>query len=343
MYGRPVAVVPTWKMLTMCGCPDSLPIAICSRTNRSRLSGSRSAVSTFTATVRSRMRWRQRYTTPNPPRPISSGCSKPAATSSAGIPACTSPCVGRGSLSAIARLALQRRHGGTMATRPELNPNSGAALAMNDDVGRCASRIRYSASRPPRNCGYAHIVGMQQGHAGPRRRRRRRYGSRPGALPGAARDPARRAGLRSESGLGATARKSSVSPIAPTARRYSAMKTGVAYLAVAGTAIIWSAVAGQLVTRVGVKPVLVGGMTMLTAGLLFFTQVSVGDSYVRDLLPGFLIIGLGIGFSFVPISISALAGVKASEAGLASGLINTSQQIGGALGIAALSTIATSR
>src|SRR6202171_4163487 len=121
-------------MLTMCGCPDSLPIAICSRTNRSRLSGSRSAVSTFTATVRSRARWRQRYTTPNPPRPISSGRSKPAATSSAGIPACTSPCVGRGSLSAIARLALQRRHGGTMATRPELNPNSGAAMAMNDDV-----------------------------------------------------------------------------------------------------------------------------------------------------------------------------------------------------------------
>ena len=91
---------------------------------------------------------------------------------------------------------------------------------------------------------------------------------------------------------------------------YSAMKTGVAYLAVAGTAIVWSAVAGQLVTRVGVKPVLVIGMAMLTAGLLFFTQVSVGGSYVSDLLPGFLIIGVGIGFSFVPISIAALAGVK---------------------------------
>jgi len=83
-------------------------------------------------------------------------------------------------------------------------------------------------------------------------------------------------------------------------------------------------------------------MAMLTAGLLYFTQVSVGGSYLRDLLPGLLIIGVGIGFSFVPISIAALAGVKASEAGLASGLINTSQQIGGALGIAALSTIATS-
>jgi EmrB/QacA subfamily drug resistance transporter len=124
---------------------------------------------------------------------------------------------------------------------------------------------------------------------------------------------------------------------------YSAMRTGVAYLAVAGTAILWSAVAAQLVTRIGVKPVLVVGMGMLTAGLVYFTQVSVGGSYLGDLLPGFLLIGVGIGFSFVPISIAALAGVRSAEAGLASGLINTSQQIGGALGIAALSTIATSR
>jgi len=124
---------------------------------------------------------------------------------------------------------------------------------------------------------------------------------------------------------------------------FSAMRTGVAYLAVAGTAILWSAVAAQLVTRVGVKPVLLTGMTALTAGLVYFTQVSVGGSYLGDLLPGFLLVGLGIGFSFVPISIAALAGIRASEAGLASGLINTSQQIGGALGIAALSTIATTR
>ena len=124
---------------------------------------------------------------------------------------------------------------------------------------------------------------------------------------------------------------------------YSPMKTGVAYLAVAGTAIVWSAVAGQLVTRIGVKPVLVVGMAMLTAGLIYFTQVSVDGSYVGDLLPGFLIIGVGIGFSFVPIAIAALAGVRPAEAGLASGLINTSQQIGGALGIAVLSSIATSR
>ncbi|HET6945289.1 MAG TPA: DHA2 family efflux MFS transporter permease subunit [Gaiellaceae bacterium] len=123
---------------------------------------------------------------------------------------------------------------------------------------------------------------------------------------------------------------------------YSAMKTGVAYLAVAGTAIFWSALAAQLVTRVGVKPVLVGGMTALSAGLIYFTQVSAGGSYLGDLLPGLLLIAVGLGFSFVPISIAALAGVEPAEAGLASGLINMSQQIGGALGIAALSAIATS-
>ena len=68
---------------------------------------------------------------------------------------------------------------------------------------------------------------------------------------------------------------------------YSAMKTGVAYLAVAGTAIVTSGIAAQLVTRVGVKPVLVVGMSTLTAGLVYFTQVSVGGSYLDDLLPGF--------------------------------------------------------
>jgi MFS family permease len=91
-----------------------------------------------------------------------------------------------------------------------------------------------------------------------------------------------------------------------------------------------------------VKPVLVTGMTALTGGLVYLTQISVDGSYLGDLLPGFLLVGLGVGFSFVPISIAALAGVQPAEAGLASGLINTSQQIGGALGIAALSTVATS-
>jgi EmrB/QacA subfamily drug resistance transporter len=123
---------------------------------------------------------------------------------------------------------------------------------------------------------------------------------------------------------------------------FSALKTGVGYLAVAGTAVIWANVAAAAVNRVGVKPALILGMTLLTAGLLYFTQVSVGGSYWTDLFPGFLLLGMGIPFAFVPITIAALAGTKPNEAGLASGLINTSQQIGGAVGIALLSTIAVS-
>ena len=84
-------------------------------------------------------------------------------------------------------------------------------------------------------------------------------------------------------------------------------------------------------------------MAILTVGLLLFTQVSVGGSYAADLLPGFLIIAFGMALCFVPISIAALAGVSEAEAGIASGLINTSQQVGGAVGIALLSTIAISR
>ena len=124
---------------------------------------------------------------------------------------------------------------------------------------------------------------------------------------------------------------------------YSALKTGIAYLAVAGTSIVWAGVASQLVTRIGVKRVLVTGMTLLAAGLVYFTQVSLGGSYLGDLLPGFLVIAIGMAFAFVAISIAALEGVDESDAGLASGLLNTSQQIGGALGIAALSTIATTQ
>jgi EmrB/QacA subfamily drug resistance transporter len=124
---------------------------------------------------------------------------------------------------------------------------------------------------------------------------------------------------------------------------FSAMKTGVSYLAVALSAIVWSTVAAQLVTRIDVKRVLLVGLMALAGGLAYFTQISVHGTYLVDLLPGFLLIGMGLGLSLVPISIAALAGVEPAEAGLASGLINTSQQIGGALGIAALSTIATSR
>jgi predicted MFS family arabinose efflux permease len=123
---------------------------------------------------------------------------------------------------------------------------------------------------------------------------------------------------------------------------YSPIQTGLAYLAVAGTAVIWANVAAAAVNKVGVKPALILGMSLLTVGLVYFTQVSVGGSYWADLFPGFLVLGLAIPFAFVPITIAALAGTKPQEAGLASGLVNTTQQIGGAVGIAILSTIAVS-
>jgi EmrB/QacA subfamily drug resistance transporter len=124
---------------------------------------------------------------------------------------------------------------------------------------------------------------------------------------------------------------------------WSAMKTGVAYLAVALTAVVASGVSQALVTRAGVKPILAVGMGLIGAGLAYFTQISPQGSYLGDLLPGFLLIGVGLGFSFVPVSIAALAGIGGDEAGLASGLINTSQQIGGALGLAVLTTVSTTR
>ena len=124
---------------------------------------------------------------------------------------------------------------------------------------------------------------------------------------------------------------------------FSALKTGVGYLAVALTAVVASGIAQALVTRLGVKPILAIGMGLLGGGLAYFTQVSPNGSYLGDLLPGFLLIGVGLGFSFVPVSIAALAGVTGKDAGLASGLINTSQQIGGALGLAVLATVSTTR
>jgi EmrB/QacA subfamily drug resistance transporter len=122
---------------------------------------------------------------------------------------------------------------------------------------------------------------------------------------------------------------------------YSALQAGTAYLAIALTTIFTAGLAAQLVTRVGVRPILTTGMAIATVGLLYFTQVSVHGHYSSDLLPGFLITAFGLGFSFVPMSIAALEGVVEREAGLASGLLNTSQQIGGALGVAIITAAAT--
>jgi EmrB/QacA subfamily drug resistance transporter len=124
---------------------------------------------------------------------------------------------------------------------------------------------------------------------------------------------------------------------------YSPIEAGLSYLPLALTMIVASAIASRLVTRVGFKPVLAAGMVMISGALGWFSQVSVGGGFVADILGPSLVAAAGLGFAFVTTTIAAVSGVEEREAGLASGLINTSQQIGGALGLAVLATIATSR
>jgi EmrB/QacA subfamily drug resistance transporter len=120
---------------------------------------------------------------------------------------------------------------------------------------------------------------------------------------------------------------------------FSPIKTGLTFLATAGTAVVSAGVAQALTTRFGVKPIIIIGLALLTAAMVWYSQIPVHGKYVSDLLPGYLMVGVGIAFAFVPVSIAALAGVAEREAGLASGLINTSQQIGGAIGTALASTV----
>ena len=124
---------------------------------------------------------------------------------------------------------------------------------------------------------------------------------------------------------------------------YSAITTGLAQLPI-GVGIIASAgMASPLVARLGRRKVLIAGLAMFAGGLVWLAQVSVHASYLADLLGPSLLIALGLGLAFVPITILAETGVHDREYGLASGLVNTSQQVGGALGLAVLATIATSR
>ncbi len=122
---------------------------------------------------------------------------------------------------------------------------------------------------------------------------------------------------------------------------YSALKTGVAYIGLTVTTIALSAVAQGLVTKLGVRSVLPVGLALSTVALVLFAQLPVHGHYFRNLFPGFIVSGLGLAFVFIPMSIGALTGVRPADAGIASGLINTTQQIGGAIGVAAATTIAT--
>ena len=123
---------------------------------------------------------------------------------------------------------------------------------------------------------------------------------------------------------------------------YSALQTGFAWLAASLTSIALAGVAQALVTRGGAKVVMAIGMALIGAGVLWATQVPVHGHFVGSLLGPFMVAGAGTAFAFIPISIAALAGVSDDRAGLASGLLNTSQQLGGAIGIAIASSVAAS-
>ena len=121
---------------------------------------------------------------------------------------------------------------------------------------------------------------------------------------------------------------------------YSPIKAGLSYLPLAISIILSAGVASGLVTKVGFKPILATGMLLIALGLLWFTQISVDGTFLADILGPSLLAAVGLGFAFVPVTIAAVSGIQDREQGLASGLINTSQQVGGALGLAILAAIA---
>ncbi len=124
---------------------------------------------------------------------------------------------------------------------------------------------------------------------------------------------------------------------------YSALKAGLSYLPLALAIIASAGIASVLVTKLGFRPVLLAGLVLITIGLLWLSLVPADGTYLPDLVGPMVISAFGLGFAFVPITIAAVSGVSEDESGLASGLINTSQQVGGALGLAVLGTIAASK
>ena len=124
---------------------------------------------------------------------------------------------------------------------------------------------------------------------------------------------------------------------------YTPIEAGLAFLPMTLAIGTCSMLSSRLVRRVGAKSMLIGGMSLLAVGLLLFTDVSVGGSYLGNVLAPSLLVAVGMGLSFVPVTITAVAGVAPREAGLASGLVNTSRMFGGALGLAILAAIATAR
>jgi EmrB/QacA subfamily drug resistance transporter len=124
---------------------------------------------------------------------------------------------------------------------------------------------------------------------------------------------------------------------------YSPLKAGAAYLPITAGFAVAGGISSQLVTRIGTRPVVVAGCAVAAAGIYWVSRVPLGGSYVSDLLPGFIVMALGAGSVFVAVTAAANAGVPPDRAGLAAGLLNSSQQIGSALGLAILSAVAITR
>jgi MFS family permease len=124
---------------------------------------------------------------------------------------------------------------------------------------------------------------------------------------------------------------------------YSPLKAGVAYLPITAGFAVAGGVASQLVTRVGTRAVVVVGCVVASTGIYWVSRVPLHGSYLTDLLPGFVVMSLGAGLVFVSVTAAANAGVPADKAGLAAGLLNSSQQVGSALGLAILSAVAITR
>ncbi|HEY4851660.1 MAG TPA: MFS transporter, partial [Streptosporangiaceae bacterium] len=124
---------------------------------------------------------------------------------------------------------------------------------------------------------------------------------------------------------------------------YSALKAGLAWLAASLTSVAFAGLSQALVTRGSAKLVMAAGMAMIGGGVLWATQVPEHGNFWSSLAGPFIVVGIGTAFAFIPVSIAALAGTASHEAGLASGLLNTSQQLGGAIGVAIASTITATR
>src|SRR5712692_7948385 len=124
---------------------------------------------------------------------------------------------------------------------------------------------------------------------------------------------------------------------------YTPLRAGAAYLPITAGIAAGGGIASQLITRIGSRPVVVAGSLIAAAGTYYLSRLPLHGSYVTDLLPGFLVMSLGTGLAFVSITAAANAGVSEDKAGLAAGLLNASQQVGSALGLAILSVLAITR